>query len=129
MINYKKVKNLSATEKWPKIASVFIKGIPGETDTTTDVPQKQDLSQTWSSVAVFKATSNEPTKFYVGFTNLGIIKYLEYEFTTNLEFGMRIGGGDVRVFVLPKDLTKKLKLKMVEITKEDDPKYRELILI
>lgn len=131
MINYKKQQRLDTEEKWPKVSSVFIQGIPNETniDAKFPVEEKEERSQSWKNGAVFKVTAPEATIFYIGFANMGTIEYLEHEFKTDLEFGMRIGGGDVRIFVLPKDLSKGVNLELVETVNEDNPKYQNLMLI
>lgn len=131
MINFTKDKNLLNEDKWPKVASVFVKGIPAEKDYNSgnSEEEKIEISQSWKNVAVLRATSDKQLEFYVGYSNMDNIIYLEYEFTSNLDFGMRIGGNDARFFVFPKDLSQKIKLKLVELTTEDNPVYADLILI
>lgn len=131
MINITKEQNLLSEEKWPEIPSVFVKGVPSEPDVDPDTPHedKVRISQSWQNIAVIRATSDQPTIFYVGFYNMNIAKFVDYEMTTNWEFGMRIGGGDVKFFAIPKDLSKRIKLELVELTREDDPKYKDLPLI
>lgn len=132
MINYKVKQNLIDDKHWPQIPSVFIKGIKNESDIKADFPKdknQETIKQSWKNIAVLKVSSEKPVKFYIGYSNLGIISYLKHEFQTNLQLGMRIGGGDVRFFVLPLNLSEDINLELVKITPEDNPQYKNLIII
>jgi hypothetical protein len=131
MRNLKLEKNLTGNEKWPVLLSVFIKGIPGQADVSADNSEEENekLIQSWKNVAVFRATAEKPVKFYAGFSNYAAVCYLEYEFETDMDFAMRIGPTDNRYLVLPKDLNDEIKLELIEVTTEDDPKYKDIVLI
>ena len=131
MKNFKLEKNLTGDENWPSISFVSVKGIPGQNSVSEieDSSEREKIIQTWNNIAVLKATSEQPTEFFLGFLKANRCQYLKHEFTTDMEFGMRIGPEDVNFFVFPKDLNSLIKLEFVEQTTEDNPKYPDLILI
>lgn len=132
MINYKLDHNLTGGEHWPALTTVFVEGVEDATllpNKKIKKEEKEKIIQSWENVAVLRATSNQPTQFYIGFYNQNAISYLKHEFSTNLDFGMRRGPDDVNFFVFPKDLTTPIKLELVILTTEDDPKYTELIVL
>ena len=131
MINYKLEHNLTGGKNWPRISTVFIKGIPSEPDISSEKSEEENekIIQSWKNVAVIRATSENPTEIYLGYYNHDSIVYLKHEFTTNLDYAMRIGTGDVNLFVFPKDLETEIKVEMIEQTTEDDPKYSNLMVI
>ncbi len=131
MINYKIKNSLTGEESWPGVSSVFVKGISGQTEVADKKLEEKNekVIQSWKNIAVMRATGEKETEFYIGFYNMEIMQYLHYEFRTNLDFAMRIGPGDVRFFILPKNLDKKIDLELIEITSEDDKKYKDLVLI
>ena len=130
MINFAKEHHLLDEDKWPHIPSVFVKGAEGEPDITPAMnltnEQKIEVSQAWKNIAVLKVSSSTPTAFYIGYSNMDAVVYLEYEFTTNEMLGLRLGGGDVRFFALPKDINQKITLELVEVISEDNPQYPSL---
>lgn len=134
MKNYKMENNLVGKENWPEWPTVFVEG----DSSARELPQKgteeerEEVVQTWSKVAILRAESEEegqPVKFRVGFYNQAVISYLDHELETDLDFGMRIGEGDVNFFVFPVDLKSKINLKLIEKTMEDDPKYPDLPIL
>lgn len=131
MINYKLEKNLVGGINWPRVSMVSVQGIPVEPRLISSNTEEENekIIQSWKNVVVLRATSEKPTEFYLGFYNRDDVAYLKHEFKTNLDFALRIGSDDINFFVFPKDLTANIKLKIVEQTKEDDPKYPDLILI
>lgn len=131
MRNYKMEKNLSGDEYWLDISFVSIKGVPGQQSVSEikDSSEREPIIQTWNNIAVMKAMSEKPTKFYVGFLKSKRNQYLKHEFITDLEFGMRIGPEDVNFFVLPLNLKDKINLELIKLTTENDPEYPDLILI
>lgn len=131
MRNFKLEKNLTGDSYWPNISFVSVKGISGQESAAgiEDSSEREKIIQTWNNIAVMKATSEKPTEFFLGFFKDKKCQYLKHEFTTDMEFGMRIGSEDVNFFVFPKDLNTPIKLEIIEQTKENDPKYSDLILI
>jgi hypothetical protein len=131
MLNYKQKYNLIGAENWSSLSTIFVKGISGEQDVSSDNTDEgnEKIIQSWKNVAVLRATSEQPTSFNLGFYNQAYIGYLKHGLKTNLEFGVRIGPGDVNFFVFPIDMQTPVKLELVERTTEDDTKYAELILI
>ena len=127
MRNYKLEKKLTGDDKWPRVASIFVEGIEEETQLKSR--DDEQTIQSWKNVAVMKAKSSAPVKFYIGFCKSNEIVYLDYEFETNLTFAMRIGPEDVNFFVLPKNLKNKVSLELVDITTENDEKHKDTILI
>lgn len=131
MINYKIEKNLGEDEYWPDISFVLVRGVPEQESVSkiNDSSEREKIIQTWNNVAVMKATSDKPTKFFVGFLKDKKCRYFKHEFTTDMKFGMRVGPEDVNFFVLPVDFEDKVKLEFVEKTTESNSKYADLILI
>ena len=131
MINYKLEHNLTGGKNWPRIKTVFIKGIPGEPDVSSEKSEEENekIIQSWKNVAVIRATSENPTEIYLDYYNHDSIVYLKHEFKTNLDYAMRIGTGDVNLFVFPKDLKTEVQVELIEQTTEDDPKYSNLMVI
>lgn len=124
-------KGLSGDEKWPNISFVSIRGIPNQKSVSEikDDSEQEPIIQTWNNIAVMKATSEKPIKFYIGFLKNNRSQYLKHEFTTDMEFGMRAGPEDVNFLVLPVNLEDKINLELIELTIETDPKYPDLILV
>lgn len=131
MINYKVKHNLTGSENWPNFSTVFVEGNPEAQDVSSaeSSEEKERIIQSWDNIAVLKATAEKPTDFYFGFYNQAVISYLKHEFTTDLEFGVRIGSEDINFFVIPKEWGSPMELELVEKTKEDDPKYEDLIVV
>lgn len=131
MINYKLKYNLVGDQNWPSVPSVFLEGINTEKNVTLETPedQKEEIIQKWKNIAVLNITSPAKTKFYIGFSNMGAIQYLKHEFETDILIGMRIGNDDVRIMALPLNLDDQINIELVEITSENDEKYKDLTLI
>lgn len=128
MINYKIKYNLIGEQNWPEIPSILLEGIKKEPNITLETPKdsQEPIIQSWKNIAVIKVSAENQTKFYIGFSNMGTIRYLKHPFETNLDFGMRVGNDAVRIIVVPLDLETILKIELVEITEETDPKYSDL---
>ena len=131
MINIKIERNLIWDNFWPHISSVFVKWILSQQEILLEMTleEKENIIQNWNNIAVFRVKSNIPTKFYLWFFNLGIIQYLKYELTSDIDFWVRIWPDNIRFFVLPLNLNSEINLELVEITNENDEKYKDLILI
>jgi len=131
MKNYKIENNLVGDEKWPNIPFVAVKGISKERSASgiDDVVERENVIQSWKNIAVMKATSDKPTKFYIGFLKGDLCQYLKHEFTTDMEFGMRISPEDTNFIAFPLNFEDKIQLELIDQTTENDPKYQDLILI
>ncbi|EKE28847.1 MAG: hypothetical protein ACD_3C00003G0001 [uncultured bacterium (gcode 4)] len=131
MQNIKIIKNLIWESFWPHITSVLVKWIPEEKEIPSDLSteEKEEIIQSWDNIAVLRVKCNNPVKFYFGFSNLSVIQYLKYEFSTDMEFWVRVGPDDIRFFVFPVDLESEISLELIEITNENNDKYKDLILI
>lgn len=131
MKNFKLENNLIGAENWPQIASVFVRGNRKamRLDHTKSEEYNEAVIQSWEKVAVLRALAPKPTKFFLGFAIKNSVQYLKHEFETDLKFAVRLGPLDVNYFALPKDLDDKIILEIVEITNENDEKYKDLILI
>src|SRR3989344_5335320 len=103
-------------KRWSSIATVFVRGVAGQKERVAQNSQKENgrIVASWKNVAVLRATSDHPVMFFAGYYNTEGISFLRYELTSNLDFGMRIGPGDVNFFVFPKDLTSPLQLELIE---------------
>ena len=130
MKNVKIEKQLTGPEWWKSTFAVEVKGDPNAADLPPGLSreEKKRVIQSWRTVAVLEIKPNGAPR-YVGFisgTYLGVLKYpLE---TLDGKFGMRIGRGDVQFFAFDPNFENEIKLTLIEITKEGDPKYRDLLL-
>jgi len=131
MRNYKVEKNLVGSENWLNTSFVSVKGVPDQKSVseTKEGSEREEVIQSWNNIAVMRVTSENPTKFFIGFFNNKTSQYLKHELTTDLEFGMRIGPDDINFMVLPVNAGDKVSLELIEQTTEADPKYTDLILI
>lgn len=135
MKNFKLEHNLvgppAGGEKWPKVASVFLKGNKKAMplDATKSAEHNEAVMETWEKVAVLRALAPKPTRFHFGFSTKNSVRYLKHEFKTDLKFAVRLGPNDVNFIALPEDIEDKILLEVVEITTVDDEKYKDLILI
>ena len=127
MKNYKLEKKLVGNDKWPRIGMIFVNGIQEEKILESKDDEK--TIQSWKNIAVMRAKSIDPVKFYIGFCKKDDMAYLDHEFETNLTFAMRIGPEDINFFVVPKIWTDKVELELIDITIESDEKYKHIILI
>lgn len=129
MRNIKIEKQFVGHEYWPNVAFVDVKGIPEAEEFPRDVSEEEEekVIQGWKNIAVLKVTPDVPFKF--GYTVGEAFHYLKETIESEEGmFGVRVGNGDVRFFVLPVALDQDLSLELVEITSEDDLKYSDLSL-
>jgi hypothetical protein len=131
MKNFKLENNLVGEDCWPKVASVYVAGnkkaMPMDLNKSEEY--NEAVIQSWEKIVVLHAMASKPTKFFVGFSDKLETKYLKHEFVTDLKFGMRIGPRNFQVLALPKNLEDKILLEVVEYARENDEKYKDLILI
>lgn len=129
MRDIKKEKNLIGKENWPKIPIVKVEGIKSAKRLGPDLSMKEGkkIVVSWKDIVVLKVSPEIP--FFLGFIVGSHCQFLKFNTETeNGMFGMRIGGEDVSFFVLSKDLETEINLKFVEMTKIDNPKYKDLPL-
>ena len=134
MINYKMEHGLQDWSNWHEISSVHIDGDPNAQkfileNTAKNAFENEKVIQSWKKAAVLKATSQEPTSFYIGFYDMKMNLFLKHELKTDLTFAMRIGPYPFRYYAIPTNLETQIKLELLEISTEDDPKYKDLILL
>ena len=122
--------NLTGPRWWKDVLAVEIKGDPDAADLPADVSSEERgrIIHGWKIVAVFTLEPKDAPA-YVGFisgTYIGVLKYpLE---TLDGKFGMRIGRSDVKFFAFDPNLENEIRLTLIEVTKEDDPRYPDLPL-
>src|SRR3990172_637726 len=129
MKDMKKEKNLIDKKHWPKIPIVKVEGIKGAKKLASGLSMEEGkkIVVSWKDIAVLKVFPK--TSFYLGFIVGTHCQFLKYDTETeNGMFGMRIGDEDVFFFVLQKNLVTEMKLELVEMTKLDNPKYKDLPL-
>jgi hypothetical protein len=130
MKNLKIAKGFVGHEFWPGVAFVDVEGRPSAEKFPRDETEQQmeNVIQSWNEIVILRASPTVPFKF--GYTQGNAFHYLKeiIEVDSEGRFGVRIGDGKVRFFVLPTTLDQDMKLEIVEITKETDPKYPELPL-
>lgn len=131
MKNFKLENDLAGKENWPEIASAYV---AGNKKAAPLYPEKDEeyneaVMESWDKVVILHAMSPKPIKFHIGFTDKLVTKYLKHEFVTDLKFAMRVGPRNFQVLALPKNIEDRILLEIIEITKVDDEKYKDLILI
>src|SRR6266568_4044289 len=118
MKNFKLENNLIGDDNWPDIASVYVAGnkkaMPLNAE--KDEEYNEAVIQSWDKIVVLHAMAPTPTKFFLGFTDKFVTKYLKHEFVTDLKFGMRVGPKNFQVIALPKNIEDKILLEIVEYT-------------
>ncbi len=135
MINYKLENNLQDWSAWHEVKMIEVKGDPEAQpftlpDTVENADANEKVIQSWKKIAVFRATSQESAiAFKIGFIKDGLNLFINQDFETNLDYGMRVGPTDTIYYVLPSDLKSDIELKLVEITEENDEKYQDLIIL
>ena len=129
MKDNKTLLNLAGDEYWPTISMV---AVPGDDAAPTMAEGASQLEgektvQLWQRVAILEVT---PTaEVYWGFLVGDHAQFMNVPVQLqDGKFGVRVGDGQVRFFIIPKDLKSRLRLKLVETTKINDSKYQELPL-
>lgn len=130
MKNIKMEKRLVGPGWWRGTFAVEVQGDPNAAAIKAGLNQeeKEKVVQSWRTIAVLEVEPNN-SRCYVGFisgTYIGVLKYpLE---TLDGRFGMRVGPGDVKFFAFDPNLESEIRLRLTEVTKEDDPRYQNLPL-
>jgi hypothetical protein len=131
MKNLEPENNLAQEESWEKIASVLVKGDKQKMSLNSE--KSEDYNQTvfssWENVVVLHVMAPKKTKFHIAMTTRKKVRYLPQELETDMKFAMRIGPKDFKVFIIPDDIRKKVLLEVVEYTKVNNEKYKDLILL
>jgi hypothetical protein len=131
MKNLEPENNLAQEENWEKIASVLVRG---DKNTISLNPEKSEeyneaVFSSWENVVVLRVLAPKKTKFHIALATRKHVKYLPQELETDIKFAVRIGPKNFQVFIIPEDMEKKILLEVIEYTKVDDEKYKDLILI
>ena len=130
MKNVKLEEGLIGAENWPKMG--MVKVLPDAEaahlpDDATE-EQKEEIVQSWKTIAVLKVSPI--TNFRIAYVIDDQMQFLKHPIPTlNGMFGVRIGARPVKFFVIPEDLYTEMTLDLIEVTKEDNPKYEELPVI
>ena len=128
MIDVKTRDNIADDSNWPFIGSAMVKAdSPGSMPIPEDASQVQgeEVVQSWRKVAVLKVVPDVDA--YFGFQAGSHMQFLNVPVKKKDGlFGARIGDGDVRFFVIPKDLKSRLSLEHVSTVDIDDEGYSEL---
>jgi len=129
MINMKSRQKLDGDDFWAGLAWVDVKGVAGEQSMPQGATQGQgeQTVQSWKNIAVLSVTPD--IEVYFGFMSGGPAYFLNVPIKTHKgQFGVHLGDGDVKFFVIPKDLKSRPELKLVEVASVDDSKYKDLPL-
>lgn len=130
MINIKTRDNIAKDDKWPFIGSVVVKASSsGAKQIPKDASQVQaeKIIQSWQKVVVLRVVPD--IDVYFGFQVGDHMQFLNVPIEKkNGLFGARVGDGDVRFFVIPKDLKSRPSLEYVGIVDIEDKVYSDLPL-
>jgi hypothetical protein len=122
-------RQLAGDDHWPVVPLVTVPGDdtakpmpPGATQ-----PEGELVVRNWTRVAVLEI--RPVTSAYYGFIagDHAQLMNVPVELVEG-QFGVRVGDGTVKFFVVPTDLRSRIKLKLVEVTNIDDPRYSHLPL-
>lgn len=121
--------NLAGDDNWPFMPFVKVKAIsPAEKmpESATQIEGEMTV-QTWQYVAVMEVSSD--SEVYFGFKVGNHAQFMNVPVETHEgKFGARVGDGDVSFFVIPRDLTSRPTLQLVEVVSIDDERYTDLPL-
>lgn len=130
MRNVKFEKSLLGSEWWKGTFTVEIPGDPNAKKFSAGLneAEREQIVQGWNTVAVLEAEPRD-MPFQVGFTSGGYIGTLSSSIETlQGRFGMRVGPDAVGFFSFDPAFRRDVRLRLVEVTREDDPKYQLLPL-
>lgn len=129
MRNVKLEHNLTGDEHWPKLAMVTVAGdkLAQPLPQGVTQPQVETIIQAWHRIAVLEVAPS--TEVLFGFMTGGRAQFMNVPVETAAgRFGVHLGPEETTFFVLPKDWSTQLTLKLVEVTDQDNPAYAELPL-
>jgi hypothetical protein len=131
MKNLEPENNLAQEENWEKVASVLMKGDPKALPLNPEKSEEYNeaVFSSWEKAVILRVLAPKKTKFHIAMATRKKIRYIPQELTTDLKFAVRIGPKNFQIFIIPDDIRKKILLEVVEHTKVDDEKYKDLILI
>jgi len=87
----------------------------------------ESVVQSWQRVAVLKVAPD--IEVYIGFIAGEHAQLLNTPIQRqDGQFGVRVGDGEVKFFVLPKDLKTRVELELVQVTNTNDDKFPQLPL-
>src|SRR4051812_4067778 len=116
MKDVKTMQNLAGDEYWPFMPVVTV---PGDTSVPAipvgaTQPEGEKVVRTWQRVAVLEVMP--ASEVYWGFMAGDHIQFMNVPVELlNGKFGVRVGDGEVKFFVIPKDLKSRLELRLVEV--------------
>jgi uroporphyrinogen-III synthase len=129
MKDLKTSRSLAGDEHWPTMPTVTVPG-----DTTAPAmppgatqPEGEHVVQNWQRVAVLEVVP--AAEVYLGFMAGDHMQFMNVPVELQQgRFGVRVGNGEVKFFIIPTDLRTRLQLKLVKITTAVDPDFAELPL-
>lgn len=125
MRNVKDEQGLGGDHNWPRLPVVFVAGDQSVGWPTVDADKTSDSLQ---GIVVLEVAP-QGIGFLVGFKTAAAMQFLRQPIEPlDGRFGMRVNEGNVEFFVIPQSLDGSLRLRAVEYTYENDPKYAELPL-
>lgn len=129
MKNIKLEKGLIGKEWWKGANTVHVPGIAGMAPYSQELSDMENeaIMKGWPTVAVIEVKHGAP--FQVGFVSKGAMWILKCPIEAlDGKFGMRIGDGDVDFFAVDFAAQEVVPLALVEIVRENDPRYANLPL-
>lgn len=129
MKDIKTTQNLAGDEHWPTISVVTVPGDSSSPSMPEGVTQTEGEKtvQAWQRIAVLEVSP--AAEVYWGFMAGDHLQFMNVPVQLkDGKFGARVGDGEVKFFIIPKDLVSRLQLKLVQVTTINDPAYLELPL-
>ncbi len=129
MKDLKKIQNLAGDEFWPTMPVVTVSGDDSAPAIPMDAtqPEGEEVVQAWQRVAVLEVVP--VSEAYWGFMAGDHVQFMNVPVQLlEGKFGVRVGDGEVKFFVIPVDMKSRLELKLVEVTDMNDAKYSDLPL-
>jgi hypothetical protein len=127
MRDIKTEQSLAGDEYWPIIPMVTVSGDSKASAIPVDAtqPEGEKVIQTWQRVAVLEVTP--AAQVYLGFVAGDHMQFMNVLVElVDGKFGVRVGDGQVKFFIIPQDLKSRLELKLVEVTDMSNEKYSTL---
>ncbi len=121
--------NLASDEHWPIMPVVTVPGdtAAGAMPLGATQLQGERVVQSWQRIAVLEVTPAQGA--YVGFMAGDHLQFMNVPVELKYgRFGVRVGDGNVKFFVIPVDLHTRLELKLVAVARMDDPQFEGLPL-
>lgn len=129
MKDVKTQRNFAGDEYWPSIPMVTVSGdhSQGAIPVSASQVEAEKVVQTWQRVAVLEVVPSAKT--YWGFMAGDHAQFMNVPVELlDGRFGVRVGDGEVKFFVIPVDLKSRLNLRLIEVTDINNSKYASLPL-